>query len=115
MKLSDQELITLKFALSMANEELSNIIATGDPEFWKDLGVGNIDREQTSEKDFLSEVELLQKRVDKTINRKLAIYKAKIKHGENYAVTLDPETHKYTGSELSDDWVDNFAKDYENG
>ena len=57
MKLSDQELITLKFALSMANEELSNIIATGDPEFWENLGVGNIDREQTSEKNFLSEVE----------------------------------------------------------
>ena len=115
MKLSDQELITLKFALSMANEELSNIIATGDPEFWENLGVGNIDREQTSEKNFLNEVKLLQKRVNKTINRKLAIYKAKIEHGENYAVTLDPETHKYTGSELSDDWVDDFAKDYENG
>ena len=112
MKLSDQELLTLKFALSMANEELSNIIAAGDPEFMSDV-MGSIARDQTSEKNFLSEVELLQKRVDKTINRKLAIYKAKIKHGKNYAVTLDPETHKYTGSELSDDWVDDFAKDYE--
>ena len=105
MKLSDQELLTLKFALSMANEELSNIIATGDPEFWENLGVGNISKDQTSEKNFLNEVKILQKRVDKTINRKLAIYKAKIKHGKNYAVTLDPENHEYTGSIINNDWV----------
>lgn len=104
MKLSDQELLTLKFALSMANEELSNIIAAGDPKFMCDV-MASIARDQTSEKNFLNEVKVLQKRVDKTINRKLAIYKAKIKHGKNYAVTLDPENHKYTGSEINDDWV----------
>lgn len=55
MQLSVEEVITLSFALDIADEEISNVLAAGDPKRLEKVS------------DFLELVKLLRKRIDITI------------------------------------------------
>jgi len=55
MQLSVEEVITLSFALDIADEEISNVLAAGDPKRLQKVS------------DFLELVKLLRKRIDITI------------------------------------------------
>lgn len=55
MQLSVEEVITLSFALDIADEEITNVLAAGDPKRLQKVS------------DFLELVKLLRKRIDITI------------------------------------------------
>jgi len=55
MQLSVEEVITLSFALDIADEEITNVLAAGDPKRLEKVS------------DFLELVKLLRKRIDITI------------------------------------------------